>query len=125
MTTSITWPDISFGPINLWNAPKLMSVVEGTTHYDKLIYQNDDKFYQLRLTVSEFKDKYYFNFRKYFQSYEGDYIPSREGVSMELTVNNIYGVLDGMFDILSQAEGEEIIQHYYEKLQKAKNEQAG
>jgi len=124
VTTSITWPDISFGPINLWNAPKRMSVVEGTTHYDKLIYQNDDKFYQLRLTVSEFKDKYYFNFRKYFQSYEGDFVPSREGVSMELTVNNIYGVLDGMFDILSQAEGEEIIQHYYEKLQKAKNEQA-
>ncbi len=124
MTTKITWPDITFGPINLWNAPKFMSVSEGVTHYEKLIYQNDDKFYQLWLTVSEFRDKYYFNLRRYFQSYEGDYIPSREGVSMELSTNNIYGLLDGIFEVLSQSEGDEIINYYYEKLRKANNEQA-
>ena len=119
---SITWPDLWFGPINLWSMPKIMSVQEGSTEYEKLIYTNEEKFYQLKLTVSEFREKYYFNLRKYFQSYEGDYVPSREGVSMELSLENIYGLLDGLLDILSQAEGEEIIAEYYNKVKARNNE---
>ena len=99
-----------------------MSVQEGSTEYEKLIYTNEEKFYQLKLTVSEFREKYYFNLRKYFQSYEGDYVPSREGVSMELSLENIYGLLDGLLDILSQAEGEEIIAEYYNKVKARNNE---
>lgn len=98
-----------------------MGVHEGETLYERLIYHNEEKFYQLRMTVSEFREKYYFNLRKYFQSYEGDFIPSREGVSMELSLENIYSLLDGFLDILSQGEGAEIIEHYHNKL---KNEQA-
>ena len=89
---------------------------EGTLQYEKLIYENLDKFYQLKLTVSEFREKYYFNLRKYFQSYEGDFVPSREGVSMEASLDNIYALMDGIFEVLSKAEGEEIIRHYYSKL---------
>ena len=99
-----------------------MSVQEGSTEYEKLIYTNEEKFYQLKLTVSEFREKYYFNLRKYFQSYEGDYVPSREGVSMELSLENIYGLLDGLLDILSRAEGEEIIAEYYNKVKARNNE---
>lgn len=89
---------------------------EGTTHYQKVIYTNEDKFYQLVLTLSEFREKYYFNLRKYFMSYEGEYIPSKEGISMEASLENIYSLMDGMFEILSEGEGAEIIQHYAEKL---------
>jgi hypothetical protein len=96
-----------------------MSAQEGATHYERLIYHNEDKFYQLKLTVSEFREKYYLNIRKYFQSYEGDFVPSREGVSMELSLTNIYELMDGMLEILSTAEGEEIIKRYYDKIQKS------
>lgn len=84
-------------------------------HYEKTIYENVEKFYQLKLTLSEFRDKYYVNIRKYFQSYEGDFVPSREGVSMEASVENIYALLDGLFDIVSQGEAREIVQHYAAK----------
>lgn len=84
-------------------------------HYEKTIYENTEKFYQLKLTLSEFRDKYYVNIRKYFQSYEGDFVPSREGVSMEASVENIYALLDGLFDIVSQGEAREIVQHYAAK----------
>ena len=84
-------------------------------HYEKTIYENVEKFYQLKLTLSEFRDKYYVNIRKYFQSYEGDFVPSREGVSMEAGVENIYALLDGLFDIMSQGEAREIVQHYAAK----------
>ena len=89
---------------------------EGTLHYEKVIYHNEDKFYQLMLTVSEFRDKYYINIRKYFQSYEGDFVPSKEGVSMEASLENIYALLDGLFDIVSKGEAEEIIGRYAEKI---------
>lgn len=89
---------------------------EGTTHYQKVIYTNEDKFYQLVLTLSEFREKYYFNLRKYFMSYEGEYIPSKEGISMEASLENIYSLMDGIFEILSEGEGTEIIQHYAKKL---------
>lgn len=85
-------------------------------HYEKTIYENLEKFYQLKLTVSEFREKYYINLRKYFQSYEGDYVPSKEGVSMEASMENIYALLDGLFEIVSQGEAEEIVKRYVGKL---------
>lgn len=85
-------------------------------HYEKTIYENPEKFYQLKLTVSEFRDKYYINLRKYFQSYEGDFVPSREGVSMEASMENIYALLDGLFEIVSQGEAEEIVKRYANKI---------
>ena len=84
-------------------------------HYEKTIYENVEKFYQLKLTLSEFRDKYYVNIRKYFQSYEGDFVPSHEGVSMEASVENIYALLDGLFDIVSQGEAREIVERYAAK----------
>lgn len=84
-------------------------------HYEKTIYENLEKFYQLKLTVSEFREKYYVNIRKYFQSYEGDFVPSKEGVSMEASMENIYSLLDGLFEIVSQGEAREIIERYASK----------
>lgn len=77
--------------------------------FEKLIYQNDDKFYQVRLTISEFRDTHYVNIRKYFQSYEGEYVPSREGISMEASLHNLFALLDGLMEICSYAESIEVV----------------
>lgn len=112
----IDWPDINFGPINLWSMPKLEESKEPEL-YEKLIYENLDKFYQLKLTVSEFRDKYYVNVRKYFQSYEGDFIPSKEGISMEASMHNILSLLDGLMEIVSKEESVELInKHFKDRL---------
>ncbi len=108
---TLNWPDLKFGPINLWTMPKVSDQLE----YEKLIYENLDKFYQLRLTVSEFRDKYYVNVRKYFQSYEGEFIPSKEGVSMEASINNVTSLLEGLLEIVSQEEGQKTIREIYRK----------
>jgi hypothetical protein len=89
---------------------------DSSLQYEKTIYENTEKFYQLKLTVSEFRDKYYINIRKYFQSYEGDFVPSREGVSMEASMENIYALLDGLFEIVSQGEASEIVKRYADKI---------
>ena len=81
--------------------------------YEKLIYQNDDKFYQLRLVVNEFKGKQYLHIRKYFQTYESDYQASREGISMEASLNNVFSLLDGLMEIVSKEESAELINKYF------------
>ena len=85
--------------------------------YEKLIYENEAKFYQLRLTVSEFRGVQYVNVRKYFLSYEGDYIPSKEGISMEASMTNVLNLLDGLMELCSMEESKDIItKHFGERI---------
>ena len=81
--------------------------------YKKMIYDNQDKFYQLNLTVSEFREKFYVNVRKYFLSYDGEYIPSKEGISMEASISNVLSLLDGLIDIVSKEEAIDLIDDYF------------
>lgn len=90
--------------------------------YEKLIYENMDKGYQYRLTVSEFRDQEYLHVRKYFLTYEGDWIPSREGASIPCTINNTYALLDGLLEVVSKAEGSDsIVTHLENKSSSLKN----
>lgn len=81
--------------------------------YEKLIYQNDDKFYQLRLVVNEFRGKQYIHIRKYFLTFEGEYMASKEGISMEASISNIFSLLDGMLEIVSKEEAIGVITEYF------------
>ena len=110
--TRINWPSLYFGPINLWNSPRMDENIQ----FNKIIDENMDKGFQVRLVVNDFRDTTYIQLRKYFLSYEGEWVPSREGVSIPATTENIYGLLDGLFEICSVAEGTEIIEHYYNKV---------
>lgn len=84
--------------------------------YSKTIEENMDKGFQVRLAVNDFRDTTYIQLRKYFLSYEGEWVPSREGVSIPASTENIYALLDGLFEICSVAEGTEIIEHYAQRL---------
>jgi hypothetical protein len=107
---AITWPDLHFGPINLWNMPKME---ESAPLYEKIIYRNEDKNYELRLVVNEFRDEYYVHIRKYFQSYEGAYVPSKEGISMVATISNVNSLLDGLIEIASKEEAIDLINKHF------------
>ena len=84
--------------------------------YERLIEENMDKGFQIRLVVNDFKEVTYLQLRKYFLSYEGEWVPSREGVSIPASLQNIYALLDGLLDICSGAEGHEIIETYARQL---------
>lgn len=86
--------------------------------FDRLIEENLDKGFQVRLVVNEFRETVYLQLRKYFLSYEGEWIPSREGVSIPASLENIYNLLDGLVEICAEAEGKEIIEKYYDLIKK-------
>ena len=115
------WDDLKLPPINLWNAPKInkvpMTEHESPELFEKLIYDNQDKFYQLRLVVNDFRGKQYVHVRKYFQTYEGDYQASREGISMEASIGNILSLVDGLMEIISKEESLAVInKHFSDKI---------
>lgn len=89
--------------------------------YEKVILENEEKGFQLRLVVSEFRDIEYLHIRKYFLSYEGEYMPSSEGISMPLSISNVYALLDGLIDICAKAETEDVFKEYYDKWIKLQN----
>jgi hypothetical protein len=84
--------------------------------YERLIEENMDKGYQIKLVVNEFKEVIYIQLRKYFLSYEGEWIPSREGISVPASIENIHSMLYGLLEICSKAEGRDIITHFAQEL---------
>ena len=83
-------------------------------YYEKLIYQDDNKSFQLRLVVNTFKERTYVHLRKYFLSYEGEYVPSKDGISMEASLYNIMSLLDGLMEIVSHEEARAVVKKHFE-----------
>lgn len=81
---------------------------DGSLIYEKIIHQDDEKYMQYRLTVSEFRGQQYLNIRKYFLSFDDGYIPTKEGATMPLSINAVYNLFSGLYDIMAEAEGKEL-----------------
>ena len=81
-----------------------------------------DKGYQYRLTLSEFRDTEYLHLRKYFLSYEGEFIPTKEGASIPCSIQNVFQLLDGLIDLCSRSESiDSIVTHFDNKISELKN----
>jgi hypothetical protein len=81
--------------------------------YEKVIYENLEKGYQYRLVVSEFREVQYLHLRKYFQTYEGDFIPSKEGATIPVTIPNVFALLDALVEITAVEESTDVITKYF------------
>ena len=86
--------------------------------YERLIEENLEKGFQVRLVVNDFREVTYIQLRKYFLTYEGDWQASREGISIPASIENIHSLLYGLLDICAKAEGEEVIKFFYEEIVK-------
>ena len=86
--------------------------------YERLIEENLEKGFQVRLVVNDFREVTYIQLRKYFLTYEGDWQASREGISIPDSIENIHSLLYGLLDICAKAEGEEVIKFFYEEIVK-------
>ena len=85
--------------------------------YEKIIFQNEEKGLQLRAVVSEFREVEYFHLRRYYLSYEGEYVPTKEGISMPMSIQNVYSLLDALVEICAKAEGvESMTKHFEQKI---------
>lgn len=91
--------------------------MKSDSQFEKIIYENLEKGFQYRLTVSEFRDVEYLHLRKYFLTYEGEFMPSKEGASIPASMQNVFALLDGIIEICSRAESiDAIVEHFGNKI---------
>jgi len=86
--------------------------------YERLIEENLEKGFQVKLVVNDFRDVTYIQLRKYFLTYEGSWQASKEGISIPASIENIQSLLYGLLDICSKAEGEDVIKFFYNNIYK-------
>lgn len=84
--------------------------------YEKIIHENEEKGFQLRLVINEFKGIEYLHIRKYFLSFDEGFQPTKEGISMPLSISNSYSLMDGLVEICSKLEDTESISHHFFEL---------
>lgn len=90
--------------------------------YEKLIYENEEKGFQYKLTVTDFRNVQYLHVRKYFLSYEGEWLPTKEGATIPATIQNTFALLDGLIEICSNEESiDSIVTHFDQKIIDLKN----
>ena len=87
-----------------------MELHEAPPVYEKIVHYNEDKEIQVRLTVNTFRGIEYLHLRKYYLAFTEEWLPSPEGIAMELDFDNSRELFAGLVEILSLAESKNILE---------------
>ena len=77
-------------------------------------FENEEKGFQYRLTVSEFRGKFYFGIRKWIVDVNEDWFPTKEGFTIPYNINTTSSLFSALTTILSKAE---VLTEVLEKIQ--------
>jgi hypothetical protein len=82
--------------------------------YSRIIHQTDQ--FQVRLTINQFRGVEYLHLRKYYLGFSEEWMPSKDGISVPLSLDNSRELFAGLVEILSLAESKEIILEHFKEL---------
>ena len=96
-----------------------MNLYEAPAVYEKVISINEDNSEQIRLVVNSFKGKEYLHLRKYYQDFDEEWKPTREGIALPIDLDNTRELFDALVEILSISEVKGVLEtHFKEVLDK-------
>ena len=93
-----------------------MKIHEAPEIYEKVILEKEGGTEQIRLTINEFRGVEYLHLRKYYQDFEGEFKPSKDGVAMQLDFENSKALFEGLVEILSIAEAKDILETHFKDI---------
>tara|TARA_B100001093_G_scaffold498737_1_gene547189 strand:- start:116 stop:415 length:300 start_codon:yes stop_codon:yes gene_type:complete len=82
--------------------------------YEKVINQKETE--QVRLVINTFRGVEYISLRKYFLDFEEEWLPSKEGITMPLDIDNSRELFVGLVEILSLAESKSILESEFKDI---------
>lgn len=82
--------------------------------YEKVINQKETE--QVRLVINTFRGVEYLSLRKYFLDFDEEWLPSREGITMPLDIDNSRELFVGLVEILSLAESKSILESEFKDI---------
>lgn len=86
---------------------------ESAVLFERLIHEDPDKGIQLKLVINEFRGVEYLHIRKYFLSFDEGYLPTKEGVAMPCTLDNIFKLLDSLIELCSKEESSDALREHF------------
>ena len=82
--------------------------------YEKVINQKETE--QVRLVINTFRGVEYLSLRKYFLDLDEEWLPSKEGITMPLDIDNSRELFVGLVEILSLAESKSILESEFKDI---------
>ena len=92
----------------------MMDIWQEPEDYSRIVHVSEDGTMQVRLTVNTFRGVEYLHLRKYYQSFEEDWLPTKDAVAMPLDLTNSYELFTGLVEILSLAESRDRVLEYFQ-----------
>lgn len=81
--------------------------------YEKVIHYDAKKQERVMLTINPFRGTEYLHLRRYYQDFEEEWLPTKQGVSMELDFDNARNLFEGLVEIISLAESKNILETHF------------
>jgi|TARA_R100000084_G_C4602356_1_gene123900 TPP-dependent indolepyruvate ferredoxin oxidoreductase alpha subunit len=82
--------------------------------YEKVIQEKEAE--QVRLVINTFRGVEYISLRKYYLNFEEEWLPSKEGMTMPLDLDNSRELFVGLVEILSLAESKSILEEEFKEI---------
>lgn len=71
---------------------------------DEVVFDNPAKGLQYRFTVSEFRDAHYLSIREWILGWEGEWVPTKNGMTFPYSLHVVSGLFKAFCGVLSKAE---------------------
>lgn len=84
-----------------------------------VLLDNVEKGIQYRMTVSEFRGKLYIGIREWYEGWEGELLPSRNGMTLPYSLHTSARLFSGLKGLLSEAE---VLQDVLEEVKNYEND---
>ena len=81
--------------------------------YEKVIHYNEAKQTQIRLVINTFRGVEYLHLRKYYMDFSEEWLPTPEGIAMELDFSNSRELFSALVEILSLAEAKNVLEEHF------------
>ena len=93
--------------IDLHNSPAV---------YEKEIHINEGRHEKVFLMINTFRDTEYLHLRKYYQDFDEEWKPTKEGVAIPIDFDNTKALFEALVEILSISEVKDVLETHFKEV---------
>ena len=86
-----------------------------TPVYEKEISYNEDKNEKIFVMINNFRGTEYLHLRKYYQDFDEEWKPTRDGIAIRMDFDNTRALFDSLVEILSISEVKDVLSTYFKE----------
>ena len=84
--------------------------------YEKEIHFNEGRHEKVFLMINTFRDTEYLHLRKYYQDFDEEWKPTKEGVAIPIDFDNTKALFEALVEILSISEVKDVLETHFKEV---------